>query len=189
MLEYFDTAPTCGRLAAVSLACVVLLVSGCGGDDDSPPPDQPTTLTATINNFIVDDPLAGDNGLPQSPAKTVSYGQISIGIDVDGNAIQAVDEVDMQYFEGKYYLYGPSFTCGAFNYAPGVNTGPLIPTNPNSTYRYCGLTVYESDDMMNWRLIGPQYIQDPLTGEHFYVKKPRVKRCGQGTGLPVLACQ
>lgn len=161
--------------AALALIGAALLASGCGGNEDGGSPPQPTTLTATLTNFIVDDPLAGDNGLPQSPAKTTSYGQIHIGIDVDGNAIQAVDEVDMQYFEGKYYLYGPSFTCGAFNYAPGVNTGPLIPTSPNSTYRYCGLSVYVSDDLMNWKPAGPQqYIQDPLTGEHYYVKKPRV---------------
>lgn len=140
-----------------------------------PPPVAATTTTAVLTNFIVDDPLAGDNGLPASPAQTVSYGPINIGVDVEGNAIQAVDEVDLQYFEGKYYLYGPSFSCGAFNYAPGVNTGPLIPTQPNSTYRYCGLTVYASEDLMNWKLMdGPPYIQDPLTGEHYYVKKPRV---------------
>ncbi|WP_169517035.1 family 43 glycosylhydrolase [Azohydromonas australica] len=162
--------------STIAAACLLLVNAGCGGGSDAPPPVEgaATTLSATLNNFILDDPLAGDNGLPQSPAKTTSYGQIAIGMDVDGNAIQAVDEVDLQYFEGKYYLYGPSFTCGSFNYSPGVNTGPLIPTNPNSTYRYCGLTVYVSDDLMNWKLLGTNYIQDPVTGEHYYVKKPRV---------------
>ncbi|WP_145746456.1 family 43 glycosylhydrolase [Variovorax beijingensis] len=166
------------------------ILAGCGGGGGggggggsgsgdatpvAPPPAVASTKLATLINFIAHDPLAGDNGLPASPAQTVSYGPIAIGMDVDGNAIQAVDEVDLQYFEGKYYLYGPSFSCGAFNYAPGVNTGPLIPTTPNSTYRYCGLTVYVSDDLMNWKLTGGhQYIQDTVSGEHYYVKKPRV---------------
>jgi len=170
------------RMARLPVLCALALLASCGGGGDTGavPPQAaraipPADAFATLTNFIVDDPLAGDNGLPTSPAQTVSYGQINIGIDVDGNAIQAVDEVDLQFFEGKYYLYGPSFSCGAFNYAPGVNTGPLIPTNPRSIYRYCGLTVYESKDLMNWKLVGGhQYIQDPATGEHWYVKKPRV---------------
>lgn len=155
---------------------MLLMAAGCGSSDNeaTPAAPVPTSLTATLTNFIVDDPLGADNGLPRSPALTVSYGQINLGIDTDGNAIQAVDEVDLQYFEGRYYLYGPSFSCGSFNYAPGVNTGPLIPTNPNSVYRYCGLTVYQSEDLTNWKLLGTHYIQDPETGEHFYVKKPRV---------------
>jgi hypothetical protein len=175
------------RLARLPAFWTLALLASCGGGNPgsgaaSQAKAQPMAAAipaanafATLTNFIVDDPLAGDNGLPTSRAQIVSYGQINIGIDVDGNAIQAVDEVDLQFFEGKYYLYGPSFSCGAFNYAPGVNTGPLIPTQPNSTYRYCGLTVYESKDLMNWKLIGGhQYIQDPDTGEHWYVKKPRV---------------
>ena len=177
-------ARTWARLSAL---CALALLASCGGGGGGSSSSGAAAAqtaarvkpaagaTATLTNFIVDDPLAGGNGLPTSPAQAASYGQINIGIDVDGNAIQAVDEVDLQFFEGKYYLYGPSFSCGAFNYAPGVNTGPLIPTRPNSTYRYCGLTVYESKDLMNWKLLGGrQYIQDPVTGEHFYVKKPRV---------------
>lgn len=157
--------------AAVLVGTLVL--AGCGGGDGGG--DAPAArTTAVLQNFIADDPLAGDNGLPASPAAPLSYGAINMGVDVDGDAIQSVDEQDIRYFEGHYYMYGPSFTCGAFNYAPGVNTGPLIPTNPKSTYRYCGLTVYQSDDLMNWKLLGTQYLQNPATGEHFYVKKPRV---------------
>ena len=193
-------APQAWRMARIPSMAGLLLLASCGGGGGStvgfapapapvapapsapppaaasPAPAAPALVTeAVLTNFIADDPLAGDNGLPTSPAQTVSYGPIAIGVDVDGNAIQAVDEVDLQYFDGQYYLYGPSFSCGAFNYAPGVNTGPLIPTQPNSTYRYCGLTVYTSTDLMNWKLVGGhQYIQDPLTGEHYYVKKPRV---------------
>jgi len=165
-------------LSAMTVISIATLLAACGGDGQelAPEPPLPTMGSmARLNNFILDDPLKGDNGLPVSPAQTVFYGQINIGMDVDGNAIQAVDEVDLRYFDGKYYLYGPSFSCGSFNYAPGVNTGPRIPTQPNSTYRYCGLTVYESEDLMNWKLVrGHQYIQDPQTGEHYYVKKPRV---------------
>lgn len=152
-----------------------LILAGCGGSGgDLQPSTSATTTTALLQNFIVNDPLGGDNGLPTSPAAPLSYGPINMGLDVDGNAIQAVDEQDIRYFEGRYYLYGPSFTCGAFNYAPGVNTGPVIPTNPRSFYRYCGLSIYQSDDLMNWKPLGTQYIQDPVSGEHYYVKKPRV---------------
>lgn len=161
----------------VTSLCGVLGLAACGGGEGTPPLDSAggdKRTTALLQNFIADDPLGGDNGLPTSPAAPLSYGPINLGVDVDGNAIQAVDEQDLRYFDGHYYLYGPSFTCGAFNYAPGVNTGPLIPTNPRSFYRYCGLTIYQSGDLMNWKLVGTQYIQDPTTGEHYYVKKPRV---------------
>ena len=160
--------------ALASVVSIAVLV-GCGGDGSGGDIYIPTIAKATLNNFIVGDPLNGDNGLPTSPAITISkYGPVSMGVDVDGNAIQAIDEQDLRYFEGHYYMYGTSFTCGAFNYAAGVNTGPLIPTNPGSLYRYCGLTTYQSDDMMNWKLLSTQYIQDTSTGEHYYVKKPRV---------------
>jgi hypothetical protein len=165
-------------LVPALVGAVVLASCGGGGGDGGgfapPTPAVPLRTTAVLQNFITDDPLAGDNGLPTSPAAPLSYGAINMGVDVDGNAIQAVDEEDLRYFDGHYYMYGPSFTCGAFNYAPGVNTGPLIPTNPNTIYRYCGFTIYQSDDLMNWKLLGTQYLQDPATGEHFYVKKPRV---------------
>lgn len=154
-------------------------LAGCGGNSTSsytstPGTPAPTVKTATLQNFIANDPLSGKNGLPTSPAAPLTYGPINMGVDVDGNAIQAVDENDIRYFNGHYYLYGPSLTCGAFNYASGVTTGPLIPTSPASFYRYCGLTIYTSDDLMNWKLVATQYIQDPTTGEHYYVKKPRV---------------
>ena len=99
------------------------------------------TSGALIQDFISKDPLGGEDGLPPSPAAPLAYGPINVGLDVDGDAIQAVDENDLRYFDGHYYLYGPSFTCGSFNYAPGVSTGPLIPTKPPSFYRYCGLTI------------------------------------------------
>ncbi|NML47124.1 family 43 glycosylhydrolase [Ramlibacter sp. G-1-2-2] len=157
--------------------CAALVLASCGGGGDGSSASSATAAsrtTALLQNFITDDPLAGDNGLPASPAAPLSYGPINMGVDVDGNAIQAVDEQDVRYFDGHYYLYGPSFTCGAFNYSPGVNTGPLVPTSPNTIYRYCGLTIYRSDDLMNWKLVGTQYLQDAATGEHFVVKKPRV---------------
>jgi hypothetical protein len=188
------------RFLLVPAVCSALVLAACGGGDGDaasaaptgllsaalpaqpgapgqpPQPAAPGVMTAkaVLQNFIANDPLQGDNGLPTSPAAPLRYGPINLGIDVDGNAIQAVDEVDIKYFEGHYYLYGPSFTCGSFNHAAGVNTGPLIPTNPGSFYRYCGLTVYKSDDLMHWKLVDTQYLQDPATGEHYYVKKPRI---------------
>lgn len=160
--------------AAVSMVGVVVL-AGCGGGGEEDVDDPSSYVKAAlIQNFIVDDPLNGDNGLPPSPGAPLKYGAINMGVDVDGNAIEAIDEQDLRYFEGKYYLFGQSFSCGSFNYAPGVNTGPVIPSNPNSYYRYCGFVTYSSDDLMNWKLVDRQFFQDPSTGEHYLVKKPRV---------------
>ncbi|WP_159885640.1 immunoglobulin domain-containing protein [Paenibacillus puerhi] len=129
--------------------------------------------SAVLQNFI-SDPVAGDNGLPTSPGAKMTRG-INVGIDVDGNAIQAVDEQDLRYFDGKYYLYGQSFIDGAFHYAPGTQMTPVLPTKPApSFYRYSGLSIYTSDDLMNWKLEKTAFLQDDETGEIYPVKKPRV---------------
>lgn len=157
-------------LVLVAMVGAAAVASGCANMPDR----APMRSTAVLQNFLSDDPLDGDNGLPTSPGAPRAYGPVNLGIDVDGNAIEAVDEQDLRYFDGHYYLYGPSFTCGSFNYAPGVVTTPLAITNPPSFYRYCGLTIYRSNDLMNWKLVARQHLQDPATGEIWPIKKPRV---------------
>lgn len=136
--------------------------------------DAVTTDSATLQHFIEKDPLNGDNGLLASLGAPLKYGPIVINMDIEGNAIEAIDEQDLRYFDGHYYLYGQSFTYGTFNYSPGVNTGPIIPTNPGSSYRYGGLTIYKSDDLMNWKLVKREFLQDPETAALYIIKKPRV---------------
>jgi hypothetical protein len=161
------------RIVATAIAGS-FVVAGCAGLEGAPSSPGAVRSTAVLNNFITDDPLRGDNGLPPSPGAPLSYGAVNLGIDVDGDVIEAVDEQDLRYFDGHYYLYGPSFTCGSFNYAPGVITMPLTVTNPPSFYRYCGLTIYRSADLMNWKLVKREHLQDPDTGKIWPIKKPRV---------------
>lgn len=131
--------------------------------------------TAIFNNFISDDPLNGENGLPVSPAiDPTRYGPINIMLDVDGNANEATITGDIAYFEGKYYMYSGSFTYGAFDIAPGANMTATLPTKPNSYYRAGALVIYESDDLMNWKLVSRYYPQDPETGRIYIPKKTRV---------------
>ncbi|WP_175546839.1 family 43 glycosylhydrolase [Natronohydrobacter thiooxidans] len=132
------------------------------------------TEVATFQHFIANDPLDGAHGLPPSPGAPLRYGPVVITMDPDGNALEAIDEQDLRYFDGRYYLFGQSFTYGTFNYSPGVNTGPIIPTEPGSFYRYGGLVTYVSDDLMNWDYVSRQFLQDPETGALYVVKKPRV---------------
>ena len=68
---------------------------------------------AYLNAFIENDPLAGDNGMETSPAAPLIYGPINIAFDIDGNAIEAVDEQDLFYADGYYYLIGQSFAEGS----------------------------------------------------------------------------
>lgn len=130
--------------------------------------------TAILQNFIAPDPLGGDDGLPTSPAVTENYGGINLVMDVDGNAIEATRENDIRFFEGSYYLYGTSQACGSFDYSPRVQMSPMVDTTPKSLYRYCGITIYESKDLMNWELVSRFIPQDPQTGTVRAVKKPRV---------------
>ena len=80
-----------------------------------------TTDTAYLRNFISGLwEAAGDNGLP-APERALISRPINIGLDTDGNAIQAIDEQDLRYFNGKYYLYGQSFSYGTFHWrVPGA---------------------------------------------------------------------
>ena len=163
------------HIAAAALAASALVV-GCGGSEapqGQTQPDKPLIKLATLQNFIVD-PVVPDNGMPDSPAAPQTIGRINLGVDVDGNAIETVDEQDVRYFDGKYYLYGQSFACGSFNYAPGTMTSPTVATSPRSYYRYCGLVIYSSDDLMNWKLEKREFLTEPATGEIYPVKKPRV---------------
>ena len=144
------------------------------------------TDTALLQNFI---PglweLTGDNGLPESEKMLIGRA-INIGVDIDGDAITAVDEQDLRYFEGKYYLYGQNFNPGTFNTAPGVDYGPINSDSvPANYYRYGGFSIYSSDDLMNWKLEGNQFIQNEDTGWIFPVKKPRIVH-SEATGKYVL---
>ncbi|MBI5719125.1 MAG: family 43 glycosylhydrolase [Burkholderiales bacterium] len=157
---------------SLAAAAVTALVA-CGGGDE--PADQPaSSYVATILNFISPDPLSGENGLPTSPAITNNYGGINLVMDVDGDAVEATRENDIRFFEGAYYLYGTSQSCGSFDYSPVVSMAPLSNTTPASRYRYCGLAIYKSDDLMHWKLAARVLPQDPSTGKVYAVKKPRV---------------
>lgn len=132
-----------------------------------------TTDTAYLRNFISGLwEAAGDNGLP-APERALISRPINIGLDTDGNAIQAIDEQDLRYFNGKYYLYGQSFSYGTFHYAPGTRQWTVTPTTPKSFYRYGGTAVYSSDDLMNWTYEGTLFNEDQ-DGIVNTVKKPRV---------------
>lgn len=131
------------------------------------------TDTAQLCNFISGLwEAAGDNGMPTPEAAKISR-PINIGLDTDGNAIQAIDEQDLRYFDGKYYLYGQSFSYGTFHYAPGTRQWANTPTTPESFYRYGGTAVYSSDDLMNWKYETTIFIEDE-DGIIITVKKPRI---------------
>ncbi|MCF0237448.1 MAG: family 43 glycosylhydrolase [Sphaerochaetaceae bacterium] len=130
--------------------------------------------TALLNAFIENDPLNGDNGMETSPAAPLIYGPVNIAFDVDGNAIEALDEQDFIYANGYYYLIGQSFAEGAFNYAPGVPYNETLGTDIPTFYRWSGLVTYRSEDLENWTLVSRYYLQDPETGRHIVIKKPRI---------------
>ncbi len=78
-----------------------------------------------------------------------SQGQQVTRFDTDGNAIDAHDG-EIQYFNGTYYLYGTSYTCG-FKY---------LSLNYNQT-PFCGFKVYSSTDLRNWKF--ERLLFDPST--------------------------
>jgi len=135
--------------------------------------EKSTTDTAVLRNFISGLwELTGDNGLP-APESASMDRAINIGVDIDGNALTAIDEQDLRYYEGKYYLYGQSFIHGTFHYAGGTRNWPITPTSPESFYRYGGMDIYSSDDLMNWKLETTVFLQDDI-GDIITIKKPRV---------------
>lgn len=167
------------RRAAVAAAVAFLLLAPAsaawaGNDNPQAQKNGKSRTSATIVNYIADDPLGGENGLPPSPVAPLVDGPINLGLDTDGNAIEAVDEQDIKYFDGYYYMYGQSFSCGAFNYAPGVPYDEVLPTTEPSFYRWCGLVTYRSVDLENWELQSREYPRDEQTGRFVIVKKPRV---------------
>lgn len=129
---------------------------------------------AYLNAFLADDPLNGDNGMETSPAAPLVYGPINIAFDVDGNAIEAVDEQDFFYADGYYYLIGQSFAEGSFNYAPGVPYTETLSTTIPTFYRWSGLVTYRSEDLENWTLVSRWFPQEEGTGRHLVIKKPRI---------------
>ena len=140
--------------------------------------------TATLTNFISGLwEAAGDNGMP-TPEKAAISRPINVGVDTEGNAIEAIDEQDMRYFDGKYYLYGQSFAYGTFHYAPGTRQFADTPTTPGSFYRYGGTAVYSSDDLMNWEYNTTMFFEDD-NGVIITAKKPRVVY-SEATGLYVM---
>ncbi|MFS2214108.1 family 43 glycosylhydrolase [Telluria sp. Tellsp104] len=153
--------------------CGAVLLAACATDSGAGAGTE-IRDTALIQNFIAPDPLRGENGMPASPGAPAKYGPINLGLDVDGNAIEATSASSVAYFDGHYYLYGTSYACGSFDYAPGANMTPVLPTEPNSFYRYCGFTIYESKDLMNWKLKSRFIPQDPDTGRVYPLKLARV---------------
>jgi len=141
--------------------------------------------TATLVDFVSPDPLNGSNGMPTSPAAPLEYGPINIAFDVDGNAIEALDEQDFIYADGYYYLIGQSFAEGAFNYAPGVPYDETLPTDIPTFYRWSGIVTYRSEDLENWTLVSRWYPQSAGTMRHIIIKKPRIA-FSQATGKYVM---
>ena len=141
--------------------------------------------TAYLNAFVGNDPLAGDNGMETSPAAPLIYGPINIAFDIDGNAIEALDEQDFIYANGYYYLIGQSFAEGAFNYAPGVPYNETLGSSIPTFYRWSGLVTYRSIDLENWELVSRWYPQNEGTGRHLVIKKPRITY-SQATGKYVM---
>ena len=133
-----------------------------------------TRKTATIIDFIENDPLNGDNGMETSPVAPLIYGPVNIMFADTGESIEAVDEQELDYFEGYYYLYGASFSEGAFNYAPGSNREETIPSGNPSSYRWGGICIYRSIDLENWEFVSRWYPMDKDSGKHIIVQKPRV---------------
>ena len=175
------------KLLMVMLVCLICaLTVFAEGISEKPAKEVELRDTAVFNNFIIDDPLMGDNGLTVSPIIDPDrYGPINIMLDVDGNAVEATVTSDISYFEGKYYLYCMSSAYGAFDIAPGASMAPTLQTDPNSWYRPGGLVIYESDDLMNWRLKGRYLMQNPYTGSVYIPKKTRVVY-SEKTGLYVM---
>ncbi len=130
--------------------------------------------TAHLQAFIQNDPLQGDNGLDTNHLAPLIYGPINIGFDMDGNALEAVDQQDLFYANGYYYLIGKSFMEGTFAYAPGVPHNETLNTTPATFYRWGGLVTYRSEDLENWEFVNRLYVQEEGTGRHIVMYKPRM---------------
>lgn len=158
------------KLVAMSMAALIT----CSVASMASAETLETRTTAIHHNFISNLwDLSGDNGLP-SFEKYPQPRAISVGMDVDGNAIQTIDEQDIRYFNGKYYMYGKSPAYGAFHHNPFVDASPVVETaTGDSYYRYGGLAIYSSDDMMNWKLEDNVFFTDD-EGQMYLMKKPRV---------------
>lgn len=78
-------------------------------------------------------------------------------LDDQGNAIDAHDG-DLQYFNGRYYLYGTQYGCG---YQWNQKGAP-----------FCGFRVYSSADLAQWHDEGPLFDASTPTWQ---------KRCDGGT--------
>lgn len=165
--------------ALLAFSCLLALPSVAFAKEAEP------HSTANLNAFIKEDPLDGNNGMPTSPAAPLKYGPVNIAFDTDGNAIEALDEQDLIYANGYYYLIGQSFAEGAFNYAPGVPYDETLSTTIPTFYRWSGVVTYRSTDLENWELVSRWYPTDPGTGRHIIVKKPRIVY-SESTGKYVL---
>jgi YHS domain-containing protein len=135
---------------------------------------------ALFQNFVVPDPLFGNNGLPSSPAVQMSYGPYGHILDSDGNELDGAEEY-IGYFNGKYYYFGSSYSYGTFAHAPGTRADPINANTPvRAAYRFSGITIYESDDLMNWRFIDRWIPQDD-NARILSLRKVRVIYC-ENTG-------
>jgi len=121
---------------------------------------------AVLNNFAPD-LLAGDDGLPTSPAFPLRYGPFNVALDIDGNAIDA-HEAHLAFFEGKYWMYGREWGCGTMAFARNRPIDASRNDEPE-----CGIVSLSSPDLMHWRVVDRDYI--PLfNGEQIGDQKPQV---------------
>lgn len=169
-----DQNPAKTRWTGTALAAALaVLMAGCAsGPGSADPANGRLTDTATIRNYVDNDPLGGDNGMPVSPAAPLKHGPIHLQFDKDGNALDGTIE-RIYHFAGAYYMYASSFSCGSFDYLR-FRTEAVLKTHPRSTYRYCGITVYRSPDLTRWELVDRIHPQLSGSGEVLPGRKVRV---------------
>ena len=124
-------------LAVVTIAWVALWPAR---SSVAAPPGRGSGPEATVNAFAPD-LLHGDNGLPASPDLPLRHGPLGTPVDTEGNAIDAHEGQDIEYFAGSYYLYGVRYGCGTH-----IDLSDDAP--------FCGFSAYRSDDLMHWRPAG-----------------------------------
>ena len=136
--------PAIGAAAILVIGAVAWVAAFPSGSGSAAPPAtaiRSRTGVATANGFAPD-LLHGDNGLPTSPdLPALRYGPISTPVDVSGDAMDAHEGQDIEYFHGSYYLYGVRYGCGTH-----------IDLSDNAPF--CGFSAYRSDDLMHWHPVG-----------------------------------
>ena len=102
-----------------------------GGCKPTVPTSLPQSCTSTVANF----------NAANQPSDNVVAKQVT-KFDTDGNAIDTHDS-DLEFFNGKYYLYGPAQDCG-YEWAVSAS-------------QFCGFKSYSSTDLNHWQYEGYLY--------------------------------